>query len=173
MKVTLGTPTSRWDWHRKMLLRLRDELSAARNEHENAVRIPHERGGTDPVDFTEDELELNVLRAELAQPRLLRSPYVSYSDATVSELGVLKAAREIRAAFGERAIRNYIISHTEAVSDLLEVLLLQKEGGLLKVSQGMSEVMVIPLFETIPDLQRAANIMETWMALPPDRKSVV
>lgn len=66
MKTTLGTPTSRWDWHRKMLLRLRDELSAARTEHENAVRAPHERGGADPLDFTEDELELKVLRAELA-----------------------------------------------------------------------------------------------------------
>jgi RNA polymerase-binding transcription factor DksA len=50
-----------------MLLRLRDELRAARNEHENAARAPHERGGADPLDFTEDELELRLLRAELAQ----------------------------------------------------------------------------------------------------------
>ena len=46
MKTTLGTPNPRWDWHRKMLLRLRPELSAARTEHETAVRAPHERGGT-------------------------------------------------------------------------------------------------------------------------------
>jgi phosphoenolpyruvate carboxylase len=50
---------------------------------------------------------------ELAQPRLLYSPYISYSDETDSELGVLRAAREIRARYGARAIRNYIISHTE------------------------------------------------------------
>ncbi|WP_236478134.1 phosphoenolpyruvate carboxylase, partial [Escherichia coli] len=59
-----------------------------------------------------------------------------------------------------------IISHTETVSDLLEVLLLQKDTGVMRVSAGLSDVMVIPLFETIPDLQRAAGIMDEWMAIP-------
>jgi phosphoenolpyruvate carboxylase len=116
-----------------------------------------------------------LLRAELGQPRLLRSPYVSYSDETVSELGVLRAAREIRVAFGDRAIRNYIISHTETVSDLLEVLLLQRETGLLRVMPDgslESGVMVIPLFETIPDLRNAPEIMEGWLSLPPVRALV-
>jgi phosphoenolpyruvate carboxylase len=52
------------------------------------------------------------------------------------------------------------------VSDLLEVLLLQKETGLLRPEAGELDAMVIPLFETIPDLQRAAGIMQQWMALP-------
>jgi phosphoenolpyruvate carboxylase len=93
----------------------------------------------------------------------------------VSELGVLRAAREIRLAFGERAIRNYIISHTETVSDLLEVLLLQRETGLLRIlPDGSLEsgVMVIPLFETIPDLRNAHEIMEGWLSLPPVRALV-
>lgn len=116
-----------------------------------------------------------LLSAELAQPRLLRSPYVSYSDETVSELGVLRAAREIRIAFGDRAIRNYIISHTETVSDLLEVLLLQRETGLLRVlpdGRLESGVMVIPLFETIPDLRNAPEIMDGWLSLPAVRDLV-
>ena len=116
-----------------------------------------------------------LLSAELAQPRLLRSPYVSYSDETVSELGVLRAAREIRIAFGDRAIRNYIISHTETVSDLLEVLLLQRETGLLRVlpdGRLESGVMVIPLFETIPDLRHAPEIMDGWLSLPAVRDLV-
>ena len=49
---------------------------------------------------------------------------------------MLRAAREIRQRYGARAIRNYIISHTETVSDLLEVLLLQKETGLLRPARG-------------------------------------
>ena len=116
-----------------------------------------------------EEHKLALLRAELAQPRLLRSPYVTYSDETVSELGVLKAAREIRAAFGERAIRNYIISHTEDVSDLLEVLLLQKEAGLLRgtLDDGaVADLIVVPLFETIGDLRNAERIMREFYALP-------
>jgi phosphoenolpyruvate carboxylase len=47
------------------------------------------------------------------------------------ELEIFETAREALAAYGREAIRHYIISHTEEVSDLLEVLLLQKECGLL------------------------------------------
>jgi phosphoenolpyruvate carboxylase len=113
-----------------------------------------------------------VLLAELAQPRLLTSPYGSYSDETRSELAILSAAKDIRQRYGVRAIRNYIISHTEEVSDLLEVLLLQKETGLLRPASGELDVMVIPLFETIPDLQRASQIMDQWMALPLVRRLI-
>ncbi|WP_317203390.1 phosphoenolpyruvate carboxylase [Janthinobacterium sp.] len=112
----------------------------------------------------------SLLLAELAQPRLLYSPYINYSAETESELGILRAAREIRQRYGARAIRNYIISHTETVSDLLEVLLLQKETGLLRGDA--LDLMVIPLFETIPDLQCAAEIMGRVMALPLMRRLI-
>jgi phosphoenolpyruvate carboxylase len=122
-----------------------------------------------------EEQKIALLRHEFVQPRLMYSPYIEYSDQTNSELSVLRAAREIRHRFGDRAIRNYIISHTETVSDLLEVLLLQKETGLLRsqspadtLASGETrhDLMVIPLFETIPDLRRASAIMEEFMALP-------
>ena len=117
-----------------------------------------------------EDQKLALLQSELQQPRLLYSPYLSYSDETVSELGVLSMARKVREQFGSRAIRNYIISHTETVSDLLEVLLLQKETGLMRVSAShantVSELMVIPLFETIPDLRHAADIMNGWLSIP-------
>jgi phosphoenolpyruvate carboxylase len=79
-------------------------------------------------------------------------------------------AKTVREQFGQRAIRNYIISHTETVSDLLEVFLLQKETGLLRIGDGSAsaeaELMVIPLFETIPDLQNAPVIMDGMLSLP-------
>ncbi|MES2933463.1 MAG: phosphoenolpyruvate carboxylase [Pseudomonadota bacterium] len=123
-----------------------------------------------------EEQKVALLQAELGQPRVLYSPYVEYSAETNSELSILRAAREIRQRYGANAIRNYIISHTETVSDLLEVLLLQKETGLLRQdwnatssdaaeSSEQLDLMVIPLFETIPDLQRAAEIMESLMAI--------
>lgn len=123
-----------------------------------------------------EQEKIALLLAELSQPRLLYSPYLSYSDETVSELGVLTMARQVRAQFGARAIRNYIISHTETVSDLLEVLLLQKETGLIGVNKAgqpaEAELMVIPLFETIPDLRNAAEIMNHWLDLPCVRELV-
>jgi phosphoenolpyruvate carboxylase len=120
-----------------------------------------------------EEEKVELLLSELTQPRLLYSPYVSYSDETNSELMILRVAREIRKRYGTRAIRNYIISHTETVSDLLEVFVLQREAGLLRtwIDGGIQnnielDLMVIPLFETIPDLRCAAAIMEKLMSLP-------
>ncbi|WP_429257843.1 phosphoenolpyruvate carboxylase [Paraburkholderia sp. GAS334] len=116
--------------------------------------------------------KLTVLLAELAQPRALRLPYADYSDLVKSELGVLEEARVTREKFGARAVRNYIISHTETVSDLVEVMLLQKETGLLHGRLGDANdpakagLMVIPLFETIPDLRNAPHIMRDLIALP-------
>ncbi|WP_183743039.1 MULTISPECIES: phosphoenolpyruvate carboxylase [unclassified Janthinobacterium] len=137
-----------------------------------AELFAHSGVEADYAALPEEEREA-LLLSELAQPRLLYSPFITYSDETNSELAILQAARTIRQRYGERAIRNYIISHTETVSDLLEVLLLQKETGLLRTNwskggEGDSscELMVIPLFETIPDLQRASGIMGRAMALP-------
>ncbi|MBC7413531.1 MAG: phosphoenolpyruvate carboxylase [Herminiimonas sp.] len=127
--------------------------------------------------------KIALLLAELGRPRLLYSPYQQYSEQTCAELDVLRAARAIRQRYGARAIRNYIISHTESVSDLLEVLLLQRETGLLAqpvdgqaaiaeaAGHGL-QLMVIPLFETIPDLRCAADIMAAFMALPPVRRII-
>ena len=125
-----------------------------------------------------EEQKVALLLSELDKPRLLFSPYIDYSDETNSELSIMRAAHEIRTIYGARAIRNYIISHTETVSDLLEVLLLQRETGLLRNNGTHTkeeedvELMVIPLFETIPDLRQAADIMEQVMAIPQVRKLI-
>jgi phosphoenolpyruvate carboxylase len=139
--------------------------------HERVLAELFAKAGGEPAYASLDEdAKVALLLSELSQPRLLYSPYIDYSDETDSELGVLRAARQIRDRYGARAIRNYIISHTETVSDLLEVMLLQKEMGLLRIAavdaEAELDLMVIPLFETIPDLQRAAGIMEAVMALP-------
>ena len=71
--------------------------------------------------------------------------------------------------YGRDALRHYIISHTEEVSDLLEVMLLLKEVGLLRGTlddSAVSDLIVVPLFETIGDLRNAAPIMRAFYALP-------
>jgi phosphoenolpyruvate carboxylase len=154
------------------------DLRQSSDVHERVLGELFRRAGVEPDYAVRSEAEkVALLQTELSHPRLLHSPWIDYSDETNSELGVMHAAREIRLRYGERAIRNYIISHTETVSDLLEVLLLQKETGLLfgewdkpAPDGGMpalrAELMVIPLFETIPDLRQAADIMADLVALP-------
>jgi phosphoenolpyruvate carboxylase len=149
------------------------DLRQSSDIHEAVIAELLKRAGVEEDYASLSEADkLRVLLAELAQPRLLRSPYLDYSELVKSELGVLEAARVTREKFGARAVRNYIISHTETVSDLVEVMLLQKETGLLDGLLGdvhnpaKAGLMVIPLFETIPDLQNAPHIMRDLIALP-------
>jgi len=105
----------------------------------------------------------------LNDARPLRVVGSEYSAHAQSELAIFEAARTARARFGKEAIRHYIISHTETVSDLLEVLLLQKEVGLMRGTldnNATNDLIVVPLFETIEDLRNAAPIMREFYALP-------
>jgi phosphoenolpyruvate carboxylase len=112
---------------------------------------------------------VTLLCAELGQPRLLHTPYAQYSEETRKELGVFVAAREVRQRYGDPAVRNAIISHTETLSDLLEVAVLLKEAGLARQARSGHpaevELNVIPLFETIGDLRNAPQIMQSALAL--------
>lgn len=110
-----------------------------------------------------------VLVRLLHDARPLRVLGHEYSEHARKELAIFEAALRMRSRYGVQAIRHYIISHTEAVSDLLEVLLLQKEVGLLKgtIDDGATaDLIVVPLFETIEDLRNAAPIMREFYALP-------
>ncbi|SER87709.1 Phosphoenolpyruvate carboxylase, type 1 [Giesbergeria anulus] len=117
-----------------------------------------------------DEMAKRTLLLDLlndARPlRVLDSTYSAHAQ---GELAIFEAARTARVRFGKEAIRHYIISHTETVSDLLEVLLLQKETGLMHGtldSAATNDLIVVPLFETIEDLRNAAPIMRDFYALP-------
>ncbi len=105
-----------------------------------------------------------VLQRELAGPRLLHSPHLAYSDRARSELAVLAAAADIHRRYGAAALPNYVISKCQSVSDLLEVAILLKEVGLLR-GEALA-VNIVPLFETIDDLERSATIMRAAFALP-------
>ena len=117
----------------------------------------------------EEPQQRALLMTLLNDARPLRIPGESYSEHTLSELAIFEAALTARAQYGEEAIRHYIISHTETVSDLLEVLLLQKEVGLMRGTlddKAKVDLIVVPLFETIEDLRNSASIMREFYALP-------
>ena len=116
------------------------------------------------------------LLALLNDARPLRVHGAEYSQLARGELAVFEAARTALAAYGLAAIRHYIISHTEEVSDLLEVLLLQKETGLLTGTldqDARAALITVPLFETIGDLRRSEPIMREFYALPGVRDLVL
>lgn len=116
-----------------------------------------------------EEKKQILLMSLLKDPRPLRVVSHPYSDFALSEIAIFEMAKKMRQLFGDDAIRHYIISHAETVSDLLEVLLLQKEVGLMHETLGKkasADLIVVPLFETIGDLRHAASIMQGFYALP-------
>ncbi len=63
--------------------------------------------------------------------------------------------------FGVGCITTYNISKCESVSDMLEVNLMLKEAGLYRPADpAAAPIMVVPLFETIGDLQNAPEVMQ-------------
>ena len=111
-----------------------------------------------------------LLLAELASPRLLRSPWGRYSEETAKELAILERAGRMRERFGARAVTNYVISKTTSVSDLLEVAVMLKEAGLLRPGSAPEcALRIVPLFETIADLEASDRIMAEYLDLGPVR----
>lgn len=117
--------------------------------------------------LAEDE-RVALLVAELATKRPLVSPGAKLSELARKELDITAAAARAVRVFGPQAVPNYIISMCQSVSDMLEAAVFLKEAGLLDASddEPYSPVGVVPLFETIDDLQRGSAILEAVLDLP-------
>ena len=146
------------------------DLRQSSDQHELAVADLLAQARIEPDYSALDEAAKQALLLRLLNDaRPLQVPEAPYSAHTQSELEIFRTAREMRERYGAGCIRHAIISHTETVSDLLEVLLLQKEVGLLHGTldqDARADLIVVPLFETIEDLRNAAGIMEAFYRLP-------
>src|SRR6266571_1482304 len=141
------------------------DLRQSSDEHAAAAAELLARAGVEPAYESLSEAERTALLArELALARPLRSPQLAYSPQVERELGVAAAAARAQKRLGKAAVSNYVISHCESLSDLLEVGVLLREAGLLR-PDGL-DLDVIPLFESIADLERCGAIMESALAQP-------
>lgn len=105
-----------------------------------------------------------VLLQELTQdPRCLGATQLPKSDLLQKELAIYHTARDLKDRLGEDVIKQHIISHTEGLSDMLELAIMLKEVGLLDVEK--SRIQIVPLFETIEDLENAKAIMSAYLQL--------
>jgi len=120
--------------------------------------------GTDYLTLNENS-RIKLLLQELANPRKLAVPGVRYSDETKGELDLFDTAKSIQQRYGQQAIQNVIISKTDGVSDILEVAVLLKEAGLLRMLERALDVNIVPLFETIEDLEQAGPVMNRLLGL--------
>jgi phosphoenolpyruvate carboxylase len=144
-----------------------DQHEAVVAELLRAARVEADYSGLDEAQ------RRSLLMGLLNDARPLRVHAAQYSERSLGELAIFEAARESLQLYGRESLRHYIISHTESVSDLLEVLLLLKEVGLLRgtlddnsAHGAVCDLIVSPLFETIGDLREAPVIMAEFYALP-------
>jgi phosphoenolpyruvate carboxylase len=115
-----------------------------------------------------------ALRAELAGRRPLVSDRTQLAEGTRRVLNTFGAIRTIQGELGERAASTYIVSMTTCAEDLLRVLLLGRESGLvdLAAEPPCSSIDVVPLFETLDDLERAPAVMRVLLDDPIYRRQL-
>lgn len=131
--------------------------------HERAVHELLASGGVHEgyADLPEDE-RVALLKREIANPRPVGAPGASFSDETRELLDTMGVVRE-SVERDPASIGAYVISMAAGISDVLEVVLLLKETGVVRVGAGgaiSGGVPVVPLFETVDDLERAPGLMD-------------
>ncbi len=103
---------------------------------------------------------------ELRTRRPLIPAEMPFSEKTKETIETFRMLRQVQQEFGQEMCQTYIISMSNHVSDVLEVLLLAQEAGLFDPVTGVSAIEVVPLFETVDDLKRAPSVMRELFELP-------
>src|SRR5207302_3205936 len=114
------------------------------------------------------ELDGEAIRRELAGRRPLHAPHVALTGPTDGTLQVFRVIRAIQDEIGVAAASTYIVSRTRSADDLLRVLLLAREGGLVDLSRepALSRIDIVPLFETLEDLEQAPLVLRSLLGDP-------
>lgn len=117
------------------------------------------------LDLSEEERS-NLLTNKILSNKLFLKKNNGYSQSTQNILDTFYMIKHIHDNFGEDFIRSYVISFTHGVSNLLEVLFLAKETGVLRITKTKNNIAfklnlnVVPLFETSQDLENAEQLLQ-------------
>lgn len=126
------------------------------------------------VPATDSAEWLEWIKAELARPLESLPEFKTLDDQAQSTLGMFRLVGDTRKQLDREAFGNFILSMTQNVADILGIYLLAKYAGLFNDREGVESCVlpVVPLFETIDDLQRAPEIMQELFDIQLIRRSV-
>jgi phosphoenolpyruvate carboxylase len=112
--------------------------------------------------------------AELARPLSPGAAAPELPPESAETLGMFQLVRQLREEIDREAFGAFVLSMTRSVSDVLGAYLLAKNAGLFADAAGCESctLPIVPLFETIEDLQRAPAIMRELLTVPLVRRSV-
>ncbi len=144
-------------------LDLREDAAA----HAAALDAIAEAAGLGPLDG-------EALRRELLGRRPLVGPHVPLDEGARRTLDFFRTARAVQDELGPAAASTYVVSMASSPDDLLRVLLLAREAGLVDLAADppRSHLDVVPLFETHDDLERAPAVMRALFAEPAWQKQL-
>jgi phosphoenolpyruvate carboxylase len=114
------------------------------------------------------------LISELERPLDELPSFKNLDDASASTFGMFCMAREMMEKLDREAFGNCILSMTQTVADILGLYVLAKYAGLFTDKAGIDKctLPIVPLFETIDDLQRGSEMMEEFLNIPVVQRSV-
>ncbi len=143
------------------------DLRQHARRHRDALGAIFRRyGDTDDYGSLSEEDKLTLLNNELSIDRPLTSAVLDFDDDTNETLGLFRIVRRAYERMGHQAIDTYIISMTEQVSDVLAVLVMARDAG---CADGLD---VVPLFETVDDLERAPRVLDDLLRTPTYREHI-
>ncbi|HSJ75992.1 MAG TPA: phosphoenolpyruvate carboxylase, partial [Gemmatimonadales bacterium] len=127
----------------------------------------------DPPDSDSDAWR-RWLTTELGRPLLPDGRAPELPPESAETLGMFQLVRQLREEIDREAFGSFVLSMTRSVSDVLGAYLLAKHAGLFADTAGTESctLPIVPLFETIEDLQRAPAIMRELLSVPLVRRSV-
>jgi phosphoenolpyruvate carboxylase len=139
----------------------------------SALTAIFEGKGVDWYTLSEQE-KIAELESELENPSRLYAADSSFGESIDQTLGLFSQAAEQMQSIGGDAYGSFIMSMASSVSDVLSLLLLGKEAGLveLNASEPFSKIDVVPLFETIADLEAAPDVLNTLLSNPVYSKNI-
>jgi phosphoenolpyruvate carboxylase len=144
--------------------------------HDRAMEQILAAAGAEKTDFPSwsEEERLAFFRERLSRPDNLLENGVATGQEANAVLGTYRALADHVRRYGTKGVGASIVSMTRQVSDLLAVYFFAKETGLTEwKSYGLvCPLPVVPLFETIDDLERAPAIVSGFLDHPVTRASL-
>jgi phosphoenolpyruvate carboxylase len=121
------------------------------------------------------EKKRELLDRELVSPRPFLSPGISAGPEADTVLDCYRVLADHRAKYGNAGLGSLIISMTRCVEDMLVVFLLAREAGLMAWSEEglVCPLPVVPLFETMGDLESGPGIVESFLSHPVAKRSLL
>jgi len=144
--------------------------------YESALMQLLEASSLDAQKFAESnqEQKLKFINAELKYIRPFTHSSMKLGENASAVVGCFSVLAEHYKKYGSKGIGSLIVSMTRNLNDLLTVYLMAREVGLLINAEDgpICPIPIVPLFETIEDLEQSPKILDDFLSHPMTRRSI-